>query len=67
VLRGSGRIINTILQVLIDDPILEWTLSAEQLERMQTDLRTPLPPGVDSFIHPSLASQSVTLGECDVI
>lgn len=27
--------INTLLQVLIDDPLLDWTLSAEKLEQKQ--------------------------------
>ena len=35
VLRRSEKVINTLLQVLIDDPLLDWTLSAEKLEQKQ--------------------------------
>ena len=35
VLRRSDKVINTLLQVLIDDPLLDWTLSAEKLEQKQ--------------------------------
>ena len=37
VLRGSEKAITTILQVLIDDPLLDWTLSADKLKNLQRD------------------------------
>ncbi|XP_067946103.1 serine-protein kinase ATM-like isoform X2 [Watersipora subatra] len=59
VLRSSDRIISTILQVLIDDPLLDWTLSAEKLqEKQKKQARTDT-----SIVSQSVTSNSTTLTE----
>ena len=41
ILRRSDRVISTILQVLVDDPLLDWTLTAEELEKKQFNQARP--------------------------
>ena len=43
----------TILQVLIDDPLLEWTLSTDKLSKLQVDLSKD-----DPDLNSSVASTS---------